>query len=228
MGTVNSFSYNFSANYVQAEDVPMRNYNINLYDDKKNLIDKSNVKTILPVEHLFSNLQTEKKYYIEFIVTSSKGLTGTSGLILFDVFYYRPKMNIDLQGTNIENAGIQLSWFVRQIIGQTDGSKFIDSEQIDTSDGTSVWFDEGFSIDGDFSLKVWLENIPSKKDLITLRGSNGKLTLQYDAVLERFIIKKEITQGLKGSWTSNIAVGASFYIYIQQINTSINIITEAI
>lgn len=226
IGTVNSFSYVFTASYMQAEDVSLRNYIVNLYNDKKVLIDSSTLKTTLPVEQFFSNLQTDEQYYIEFIATSSKGLVGTSGLILFNVFYYRPKMSVNLTGKNIQNAGIELSWFVRQIIGETDGSQFINNEKIDATDGTRVWFSEGFSIDSSFSLKLWLEDVPSKKDLLILTGDNGKLSLQYDSVLEVFTLKKEINQELKGSWTSSNIVGSSFFVFIQQIDNFINIIAE--
>lgn len=228
VGTVNSFSYNFSATYSQAESVSLRSYTANLYDDKKNLIDKSSIKTILPMEHLFSNLQTEQQYYIEFQATSSKGLTGTSGLVLFDVFYFRPKMSVDLQGRNIENAGIELSWFVSQIIGTTDGSLFIGNEKIDTTNGTKVWFDNGFTIEGDYSLKLWIESLENKVDLIVLNGENGQITLQYHFLDEKFHLYKISTNGLITEWVSESVVGNSFVVLIQQISSDMNISAQAI
>ncbi|MDT0160258.1 hypothetical protein [Bacillus sp. AG4(2022)] len=223
IGTVASFNYKFSATYQQSENVPLRSYIVNLYDSKKNLIDKSDIKTSLPLEHLFTNLQTETQYYIEFQATSSKGLTGTSGLVLFDVFYYRPKMNIDLLAKNIDNAGIEISWFVRQIIGETNGSRFINNQKVDTTNGTRVWFDEGFSISQDFTLKLWLETVPSKRNLLTMYGSNGNIALQYDAVKERFVLTKSIANGYSTSWASEEISSNSYYVFIQQIGSKMNI-----
>ncbi|MGD6876759.1 hypothetical protein [Bacillus infantis] len=231
IGTVNSFSYNFSATYEQAEGVPLRNYTVNLFDDKKNLIDKSNIKTILPMEHLFTNLQTEKQYYIQFLATSSKGLTGDSGLILFDVFFYRPKMNVNLKANNIENAGIEVSWYVSQIIGETDGAPFVNGEKIDTSSGKKVWFDEGFEINQDYSMKLWIEqpymsNVVEQVDLVRLNGTNGDIRIQYWDD-RKFHVWKTVN-GLKSHWVSEEVIGGSFVVLIQQVNKDMNITSEVI
>lgn len=232
LGTVNSFSFNFQGNYTQSENTPLRNYTVNLYDDKKNLIDKSNIKTILPMEHLFSNLQTEKQYYIEFQATSSKGLTGTSGLILFDVFYYRPKMGIALQGKNIDNAGIELSWFVRQVIGETEGVPvYINNEKADLTNGNQVKFYDGFEINTSFSFKIWIEspymsNVFEKVNLITLYGENGQISLQYYDDHKFHVWKK--VNGITSHWSSDVTQGNSYIVLIQQINDDINITSEVI
>ena len=182
------------------------------------------------MEHLFSNLQTEKQYYIEFQATSSKGLTGTSGLILIDVFYYRMKMNISLQGRNINNSGIEISWYVTQIIGNSNGTPvYINNEKVDLTDGNQVMFDEGFVIDKNFSLKIWMEtpymsNVADQVNLITIFGENGKITLQYHDD-HKFHIWKEVN-GLVSHWSSDYVEGNSYVVLIQQINDDINITSE--
>ena len=229
IGTINSFSYNFSATYTQAENEPLRNYIIYLYNVDKNMIGQSNIKTILPMEHLFSGFEPEKIYYIEFQATSSKGLTSTTGLVEFDVFYLRPKMNINLEAKNIHNAGIELSWYIVQIIGETDGSQFINNEKIDTTDGTKVNFNEGFEIEDNFTLKLWIEqpyqsNVVDQVNLVKLNGVNGTLYLQYWDN-NKFHMWKDVN-GLKSHWVSEEVTGVSFYVFIQQINKDINIISE--
>lgn len=232
IGTVNSFSYNFTASYTQAESVAMRSYNVNLYDDKRNLINKSNVKSILPMDHLFSNLQTETNYFVEFISTSQKGLIGTSGLVPFYCFYYRPKMNTNLTGKNIPNAGIEISWYVAQIIGQSSGEPiFIDDEKIDLRNGKELVFDDGFTIDKDFTLKLWIEqpymsNIVEQVDLIRLRGVNGSIYLQYHDN-HKFYVWKDV-RNLKHRWTSEPVQGDKYLVVIQQIGDDLNITAEVI
>lgn len=228
IGTVNSFSYNFSAVYYQAQLDLMRNYIVYLYDDKKNLIDKSNLKTIQPMEHLFTNLQTEKEYYVEFQATSVKGLTGTSGLIKFDVFYFRPKMSVDLQAKNIENAGIQLSWYVRQIIMRNNGGVFINNEKMDVRNG-SVIADQGYHIDQDFTMKVWIEspyqsNVVSQVDLVLFSGDNGTLKIQYWDD-KRFHFWK-IVKGISSHWYSKEVTGNSFVVIVKQVDRDCEIISE--
>jgi hypothetical protein len=191
IGTVNSFSYVFSAQYSQAENVSLRNYVVNLYDSQKNLIGNSSILTSLPMEYLFSGLQTETNYYIEFQATSSKGLTGTSGLVLFSVFYYRPKQNVFLQAKNIDKAGIELSWYVKQIIGTSDTTvNFLNNDEVNLLDGNKIYFDDGFSIAQDFSLKVWLRDIANNVPLLTLYGDNGQIVLKYNALQQAFIVEK--------------------------------------
>lgn len=235
IGTVNSFSYNFVAQYSQSENVSLRNYTVNLYDSNQNLIDKSNIKTILPIEHLFSGLQTETDYYIEFIATSSKGLTGTSGLVLFSVFYYRPKMNVFLDAKNIDNAGIEISWFVRQIILENSGGVFVNNDEIDLTNGVATG-DKGFTIDKDFSLKLWLRDYQHNTPLLTLTGENGQIVLKYNAIQQAFIISK-ITNIISGNYQSKKTVeyafvspyqivemtGSKAFVLIQQIDRDINL-----
>lgn len=228
IGTVGSFSYNFSATYTQAESVPIRNYVFYLYNDDQERIDFSSIKTTLPIEYLFGGLQSESDYYIEVQATSTKGLIGTTGIVPFSVFYFRPKMNVNLEGKSVENGGLELSWFVTQIIGETDGAPFINNEKIDTSNGKKVWFDEGFDIPGNFSLKLWIENVPSKKNLLKLNGAGSSLVLQYDATLEKFILQKYINGVLKESWHSNDVFGLSFFVLIQQVNNGINLSATSI
>lgn len=227
IGTVNSYSFNFTAQYSQSENVPLRNYNVLLYDIDKNLIDNSDIKTSLPMQYLFSNLQTEQSYYIEFQATSSKGLTGKSGLILFDVFYYRPKMNIRLEGKNIDNAGIELSWFVSQIILQNNGGTFINNEKIDVTNG-SVIGDDGFTIDGNFSLKVWIESPANKVDLLLLNGDNGQIKLQYHVLDEKFHLYKVDSNKMSTNYETASVTGSSFVVLIQQIGNDMNINAVAI
>lgn len=225
IGTVSSFSYNFTGEYSQAEGVSLRNYTVNLYDASKNLLSTSGIQTSTPLQYLFSNLQTETNYYIEFQATSSKGLTGTSGLILFSVFYLRPKMSVNLQGNNIDNAGIELTWFVSQIILQTESGNptFINNEKIDLT-SSSIVANSGFTIDQNFTLKLWLENVPSKTDLITLTGANGKITLQYHFLDSKFHLYKTDNLGMVTKYECDSAVnGSSYFVLIQQIGMDFNI-----
>lgn len=217
MGTIGSFNYNFTGQYFQAESISLRNYEVILYDSKKNLINKSDILTSLPMQYLFTNLQTETNYYIEFQATSVKGLTGTSGLVLFSVFYYRPKQHVNLEATNIDNAGIELSWYVRQIILENNGGTFINDDEIDLTNGV-VTGNDGFSIERDFSLKLWLRGFPHNVPLLTLTGDNGEIILKYNAIQEAFIISKTTTI-LTDNYESNSTVEYAFvspYLIIEQ------------
>lgn len=227
-GTVENASYNFTGVYSQSESVAMKSYIAYIYDSNQNVISKSDIKTTTPLEFLFNDLQSEKSYYIEFQATSNKGLTGTSGLVEFNVLYTSPYVNTTLSAKNVENAGIELNWRVVQILGATTGTtSFVGNSEIDVTDG-SVYFDNGFSVSGDFSLKLWIRNPKNKEDLIILSGANGNIRLQYHLLDEKFHLYKSINNGFTVSWESGVVTGGNYYVYIQQIGSSCNIYAEAI
>lgn len=237
IGTVANFSNLFSATYTQSESVPLQSWNVNLYNAQKELIDHSDILTSLPMEYLFSNLETETSYYIEFQTTSEKGLIGTTGLKVFNVFYLRPKQNVNLSSKNIENAGIELSWYVAQIIGKSNNNyNWVNNDHINIRDGGKVWFDEGFSIAQDFSLKVWLQGVGNNTPLLTLTGDNGKIVVKYNPILEAFILTKT-NNVTSDDYQSNGTIEYTFVspyqvieqtgdkvcLLIQQIGSDINI-----
>jgi hypothetical protein len=210
IGTVSNFSNTFTASFTQSESVPLQSWNVNLYNSDKELIDHSDIMIELPMEYLFSNLETEKSYFIEFQVTSEKGLIGTTGLVAFDCFYFRPKQNLNLISKNIENAGIELSWFIRQILGKSNDSyNWVNNDHVNIRDGGKIWFDEGFSIDQDFSLKVWLQGVENNVPLLTLTGENGKIVVTYNPILEAFVLTKT-TEVTSDSFESNKIVEYTF------------------
>ena len=183
------------------------------------------------MSHVFSSLQNDEHYFIEFQATSMKGILTTTGLLPFYVSYIQPKVNVQLVSENIKNAGIRLSWNVVQIIGKSEGDiEFIDNEKVDVLRG-KVYFDEGLDIAKNFTLKVWLEspilsNFISQFDLLEIKGSNGTYTLQYWSD-NKFKLIKEIN-GYKTIWISNIVVGTNFCVVLQQVNDLCNVIAYEI
>jgi hypothetical protein len=230
ISTVSSPNYTFTATYSQAESAGIKSYLFNLFDVNQNLLLSSGVQatTNPSLSYSVEGLKSETTYYIEFQVTSSKGLTGTSGLIQFSVLYTQPQVNVNLTAANTEDAGIKLSWNVIQIIGSSDSPPtFVDSEKVDLTDGNRVWFDEGFSVNKDFTLKIWLESPKHKTDLLLIKGENGEITLQYDKRFERFFVYKKVGN-VSVSYQSPQVGGTSFYVCIQQIDKDINLIAETI
>jgi hypothetical protein len=219
--SVASPSYNFTATYSQAENVSMQSWVAYLYNSDKVKIAQSPITTTTPIEYLFSNLQSNTVYYVEFQVTSAKTLVGTSGLISFTPIYSAPTVNATLTATNVDNAGISLSWSVVQVIGRTTGTtSFVNNEKIDVTNG-SVIFDSNFSILSDFSLKLWLESPVHDVDLLVLKGDNGTITLQYWSTDNKFHLLKTIN-GYTTHVVSQSGVGIKYFVFIQQIGDNVN------
>jgi hypothetical protein len=158
IGLVGSSSYNFFATYSQAELVGIKSWIAILYDTANNIKQKSTLQTNNVLSYLFDNLEAEKDYFVEFQATSEKGLTGTSGLVPFEVYYSRPNMSINLEAENVADASIRLKWFVTQIIGESAGANYISGEKIDVRN-EAVFFNNGFKIVDDFTLKIWVESV---------------------------------------------------------------------
>jgi hypothetical protein len=226
--TIANQEYTFSATYTQAESVLLQSYIVFLYNDNKNLLAQSSVLTTEPIEYIFSGLESEKSYHIEFQVTSQKGLVGTTGLLSFYVLYTAPQINSDLTAENVENAGIKLSWSVVQVLGTSDTAvTYLNSEKADLTNGNAIQFQDGFSVSSDFTLKLWIENPLSKKDLLIINGINGELKLQYDAVHKLFILTKTVGT-VKSTWTSQELSNLKYFVCIQQIGNGINLFAETI
>jgi uncharacterized protein YjfI (DUF2170 family) len=227
IGLVSSPSYNFQANYSQLESIGIKSFTVFLYDSKGNLVNTSGILTTsdISLSFIFSNLISEKTYQVEFQATSNKGLLGTSGKISFDVLYTQPTINVNLTAENTDDAGINISWNVIQIIGNTDCSPplYINNNKIDLRN-CRVWFSEGFSIVGNFSLKVWIDSLNSNVDILYLKGSNGEIRLTYRDD-NRFHVTKTINK-LKSEWVSSQVYGTNFFVCLQQINGNFNVIAE--
>jgi hypothetical protein len=228
--TVSSPNYTFIATYFQAESVGIKSYLFNLFDENQNLLLSSGVQatTDPSLSYSVEGLKSEQSYYVEFQVTSNKGLIGTSGLIQFSVLYTQPQINVNLTATNTDDAGIKLSWNVIQIIGSSDSPvTFIDNEKADLTDGNRIRFDEGFSVNKDFTLKIWLESPKHNTNLLLIKGENGEITLRYDKRFERFFVYKKVGN-ISVSYQSPQVSGTNFYVCIQQIDKDINLIAETI
>lgn len=167
---INSRSYLFQAEYDQEEGVSLLSWQFFLYNSSQVRIVQTPLQTAESLQYLYDNLESNETYYVEFQVTSEKGLVGTSGLVEFSVVYPQPHAQSDLTAENIDNAGIRLRWGVIQIIGDGENHSFIEDEKVDVTEG-KVWFDRGFNIDNNFTLKVWLEAVQDTTFIINPMSS---------------------------------------------------------
>lgn len=163
IGTVNAPSYTFSFQYTQAESVAMRSWIAYLYDSNQVMLKNSGIQTTPTLSYLFDGFESNKDYFIEIQATSAKNLIGTSGLVAFSVQYEQPKMLSAIEAENIENSGIKITWNPIQIIGAGNNYLFIDNEKVDiTAPNSNIYFDQGFRIDNDFSMRLLIENVPDE------------------------------------------------------------------
>lgn len=219
-GTIANRDYVFTATYSQSESVGMRSWIAYLYSENQSVILTSGVSTSPILFFPVSNLESGKNYYVEFQVTSYKGLTGTTGKLLVSVLYEKPEISLNLTAKNIKKAGVELNWYVISIIGRVEGTTFfIGGEKLDVHNG-KVIFDDGFQVlDGNFSLKLWIEEPEHKIDLLEIKCPSGRIYLQYSLIDECFYLYKGIN-GLSyvGKWVSETVNSGRYCIEIKQID----------
>jgi|GEM_PF-1866825 len=163
ISAVASPSYTFSASYSQAQSIPIKSWIAYLYNDDSVLIAQSGIQSTPLLSYTVDNLSSGSSYFIEFQATSNNSLTGTSGLIPFSVFYSTPNLNVNLTIENVDPAGMQLSWDVTQIIGESNNPIYISGEELDTRTNNKAWFDTGYSIDNNFTLKSWFRGLTNNQ-----------------------------------------------------------------
>ena len=183
------------------------------------------------MEYRFDLLKNDTSYYIEFVVTSKIGLTATSGLVELTVVYDNPSMYFELTADSIpEKAGIKLNWKIREVIGKTSiiSPFYIDGTKIDVRNG-KVFYDEGFEISNDFTLKIWFENLTKNVNVIYLKGSNGDIQIQYKSD-NKFHIYKKIGNSSYHYSSNEIdwSICATAEDNFQQIDGRIDLYTEEI
>lgn len=168
--TILNSSYVFQGTYNQAENVPIKSWQMILYNSYDEIIGTSPIIYSPIIEYEFGGFSNERNYKIELQVYSQDNLLGTTGKIPFYVRYEVPKSALSLRAENVkELAAVRLLWNTVQIIGKSDGA-FIDNEKLDVTNGRKVYFDEGFNINGNFTLKIWLESV-----------TNYNLNINYNA-----------------------------------------------
>lgn len=224
---ITSPSYSFTANYTQAELIASRSWIVYLYNEDKIKIAESNISTSPVISYIFTELQSNTDYYIEFQVTSAKGLTGTTGLVSFAVSYTQPDIKINLTAENTDDAGIKIAWKTIQVIGKTESPPiYLDNDFIDLKND-KFYLDESseFTIDQDFTIKMWMKDMSPNVDLLVLRNSYGEINLQYWEEDLRFHLFKDM-YGYKSHYVSSQVQGFSFFCCVQQVNSEMNIFAE--
>jgi hypothetical protein len=241
--TVGNHSYLFSATYSQSESDLLSSYIVNLYNANQTLWKTSGVMLDGLMEYRFDLMKNNETYFIEFIVTSKKGLTASSGLIQFTVVYDNPSMYFELTAETVpEKASVKLNWKIKQVIGKTNIAPiYIANDELDVRSG-KVFYDEGFGIENDFTLKIWFREIVKNVDLIYLKGLNGEIRLQYENDNSFHLYKKigiftnhymyPISFGGDGVFISPYqyveGTGNKLFLCIVQKNARIDIFSEVV
>jgi len=153
-------SYTFQGSFSQAQSVAIKSWQMILYNQYSEIIGNSGLIYSSTISYEFVGLENNNDYFIELQVYSQDNLLATTGKQPFHVQFSVPKAFLALTAETVqEKAAVALAWHVAQIIGTSTSSTYIGGEKLDVTGGKIVYFDNGFNINNDFTLKVWLESI---------------------------------------------------------------------
>lgn len=158
--TIGNNSYTLQGTYGQSQSIPIKTWQILLYNSYSEIIGNSGLVYNSNIEYEIAGLDNGNSYFAELQVRSQDNLLFSTNKIAFSVVYDVPKSALVLTAT-VENstASVNLGWHVSQILGSSNSSTYIDSEKLDVTNGKSVWFDEGFTISNNFTTELWVESI---------------------------------------------------------------------
>lgn len=145
--------------YTQKEDEPLNTYAVTLYNANHVQISKSEtLYGVDALEYTLKNLEDGTKYYVRVTGETLNGMAIDSGYVPFSVKYITPSYwtFVDLSDNN--DGTVRISCNIRILSGRFEGdgnqTYINDNNMIDLRDGSRVIFDDGFTIQGDFTLKL--------------------------------------------------------------------------
>ena len=179
-------SIKLSLSYSQPEGETLKSYQFFIYDFNHNMLNRSD--TFYTDEHMhysFSGLQNHYTYYFRVIGETTHGYkldTGyfavavdynvvpTNAVLLLENVYRRGYISIK---TNIKSIGYELK----------NDNYFFEGDTVTLYGDNYVKYNEGFSLDGDFSLFVEAKKLPLGT---FLRTENGTFTLSIVRVCDLY------------------------------------------
>nr|DAG16094.1 MAG TPA: hypothetical protein [Bacteriophage sp.] len=180
---VNNASFEFQAQYNQAQGEILNEYTFNLYNVAGLLVSTSgkqyNTSSTLPfnISHPFSGLGDNTAYSVEVVGRTSGGTSVTTGKVDFSVRYTSPTLYSPLYLTNNCQGGyITIETDINPITGQSNPTPpvYIDNKEVDlTADGSWIEWNEGYKLSSPYTVRIWGRAFKKNTTILTLKNKNG-------------------------------------------------------
>lgn len=226
---IGNASYSFDVTYNQTESENLDSYVFNIYTASKTLLGTSgnqyNSSATLPltISYLFAGLDNNTEYYVECNGVTSGGTKITTGQVRIYVQYTQPAFYSSLVLTNHCQGGyITVQANVVGIEGKSDPfpPTYIDEKEVDLSNsGAYVKWDDGYEIEGDFTLRAWFRGAWNETIRTPVSDAFNYLTKVGSEQVELFNLSNDhniIYSGIIYEWVSTTAVKAYGYIRVIQ------------
>lgn len=230
-GIVRNQILSVQALYNQSEGVSLKCYKFSLFDEYDNLLEQSDYIYDNNLTHTFTYiLQEDTTYKVSCLAISQNDLSGISTLV-FVTDYITPAVQISLVAdTPFGQPYVNLQWTTVRIIGKSlndEPINYINTDKADLNNKT-VYFNEGFNLNGNFTIRLWVEDLQTDVEIFKIIGSNGSISIQYEN--NKIHVYKTISVNKYHYATSELSEtsGSQIYICLQQNNNQINVFYEVI
>lgn len=245
-GIINNSSFEFSVTYNQAQGELLNAYVFNLYNSSGAIVSTSGTKYTtendLPISAswLFGGFDDKSSYSVEVVAQTAHGMQVSTERYDFSVSYGEAQVFSALNLTNNCLGGyVVIESNVKPVEGKMDSGSaiYIDNKKIDLRNN-GVSYDSGFEINGDFTIKMWANDIVADSEIVRLENLNGaQISLYYrtsetNAWLSLRVVENGRTYGYVTD-SAEIALPSSaeqVYIILRRINNvyHINLINKGV
>lgn len=172
--------------YHQTEDEPLNTYTVGLYNANHVQVSKSETQYgVGTLEYTVRNLEDGTKYFLRAIGETLNGMTADTGYVPFSVKFITPTYWTYVDLSDNHDGTVRVSCNIRTVTGRYEGDGEVeyvhDRHMVDLRrPGQRVVFDDGFTVQGDFTIKLLGYGFNrGEKILELIDKSNNTLSLSY-------------------------------------------------
>ena len=188
---IENASYNFEFQYNQAQGELLNTYVVNLYDTSNIIISTSGARYIdsitsppTDISYTFNGMSDNTVYGINVKGVTINNTVVSTEIIPFTVLYTQPNVFTILELTNNCSEGyITIKSNLTLIEGKSNPSPpiYIDNKEVNVTDNEHyVKWTDGYTINGDFTAKLWIRNCNENSTILQFTNeTNQNIVLRY-------------------------------------------------
>lgn len=177
-GNVTDTSFTASVYYFSSDWENISSYRFYLYDaSRKVLLESNTFSDDINISYTYRGLDNNTVYYIRCVGVTVNGMSIDTGYVEINVRYANPNDYARIYTTALPNQGcvqVASNLIIVQYNG-TDEFEYVDG-MIDLRDKT-LYYDEGFLIEDDFTLLIRGKNLWQTADILKMNNDNIGLSL---------------------------------------------------
>lgn len=172
---IDSATYSATVTYSQANDESIRYYRFYLYDSLKNqVVESDEMYDQTSITYTYRGMETDSTYYFRCAGITMNGMDLDTGYVEVLVSYQSPSSYAIIYAENDPLKGY-IKYYTNIIVVQYNGNDVFNYEdgKIDLTDGQVLYYDDGFNIEDDFTLKIRGDNLWQSADIFEARNGDG-------------------------------------------------------